>query len=109
MPDPAVTVSSVPTKISEIIPLPEQDWRLKRTPGTRRHVTHPGKPGHDGSPAEHDGSPAEHGAGGYGAGGYRAAVLANPVARRSSGNGGPIRNSTLRSATAPESPELAPP
>jgi predicted RNA binding protein YcfA (HicA-like mRNA interferase family)/predicted RNase H-like HicB family nuclease len=45
MPDLAVTVGCVPLKISEIILLPEQDWRLKRTSGSRRHVTHPVKPG----------------------------------------------------------------
>jgi hypothetical protein len=56
MPDLAVTVSSVPMKISEIILLPEQDWRLKRTSGSHRHVTHPVKPG----PADLDGRRARH-------------------------------------------------
>jgi len=45
MPDPAVTVSSVAMNICEIILLPEQDWRLKRTSGSGRHVKHPVKPG----------------------------------------------------------------
>ena len=46
MSDPAVTVGSVPMKISEIILLLERDgWRVKRTSGSHRHFTHPVKPG----------------------------------------------------------------
>ena len=45
MSDLAVTVGSVPMKISEIILLLERDgWRLKRTSGSHRHFTHPVKP-----------------------------------------------------------------
>jgi len=41
MPDPAVTVSSVPMKSSEIVLLLERDGsRLKRTSRSHRHVTH---------------------------------------------------------------------
>lgn len=46
MSDLVATVGFVPMKISEIILLLERDgWRLKRTAGSHRHITHPVKPG----------------------------------------------------------------